>query len=73
MRTAAADLGVAPSHLSRLERGEKGGSSALAHRAAAYYGIDAAQLDPPAVPADITRILQAHPEALDELRARYGD
>jgi transcriptional regulator with XRE-family HTH domain len=72
LRSAATDLGIAPSHLSRLERGQKGASSEVAKRAADYYGVDPADLAPQALPADVLRILSDHPEAIEELRARYG-
>jgi transcriptional regulator with XRE-family HTH domain len=72
LRSAATDLGIAPSHLSRLERGQKGASSEVARRAADYYGVDPAEIGPQELPADVLRILTAHPEAIEELRARYG-
>ncbi len=75
LRQAASNLGVAPSHLSRLERGEKSPSSELRQRAAAYYGVnpDLVGLSQGAVPDDIVLILRTHPEILDELRRRFGD
>ena len=74
LREAAHDLGVAPSHLSRLERGYKSPSSALRDRAANYYGIapDVVSLADGVVPEDIKNILMQHPELLSELRERYG-
>jgi transcriptional regulator with XRE-family HTH domain len=74
LRTAAGELGVAPSHLSRLERGEKTASPQLARRAAEYYGIEADTVDlaEGRVPPDIVAILRTHPEVLDRLRAEYG-
>lgn len=75
LRTAAADIGVAPSQLSRLERGQRGLGAEMSEKLSTYYGVPAeiislAQGD---VPADILGILQAHPEALDRLRELYPD
>ncbi len=74
LRKAAAELGVAPSHLSRLERGEKSPSEALSLRAAGYYGVDTdlVVLAQGNLPKDVLEILSAHPELLDELRGRFG-
>jgi transcriptional regulator with XRE-family HTH domain len=74
LREAAHQLGVAPSHLSRLERGHKSPSSALRDRAANYYGIapDVVALADGVIPEDIKHILMHHPELLTELRERYG-
>lgn len=74
LRSAAADIGVAPSQLSRLERGQRGLAPEMTERLSAYYGVPAdvlflAQGD---VPTDIVQILRAHPEAIDHLRRRYG-
>jgi transcriptional regulator with XRE-family HTH domain len=73
LRIAAAELGVAASHLSRLERGEKSPSGELRRRAAKYYGIteDLIALDEGRAPEDIIDILRAHPEVVDELRSRF--
>ena len=74
LRATAEDLGVAPSHLSRLERGEKAPSDELIQRAAKYYGIDddLVALASGRVPPDVVGILRDHPELLDELRHRYA-
>lgn len=74
LRQAANDLGVAPSHLSRLERGEKSPSSELTQRVAGYYGIeeDTVLLHDGKIPDDIVAIIQEHPEVLDELRQRFA-
>ena len=74
LRAAASDLGVAPSHLSRLERGQKSPSDELRRRAADYYGVDEdhVALDEGQVPDDIVQILRLHPEVLAELRTRFG-
>lgn len=72
LRSAAVELGIAPSHLSRLERGQKGASTEVVRKAADYYGINPADLAPPELPADVVRILLDHPEVVEELRSRYG-
>jgi transcriptional regulator with XRE-family HTH domain len=74
LRSAAADIGVAPSQLSRIERGQRTLAEGMPERLASYYGVPAeiialAQGD---VPEDVVRILQRHPEELDRLRASYG-
>ncbi len=73
LRAAAEDLGVAASHLSRWERGERSPSPELRERAARYYGVDDAtiSLNMGLVPSDIVRILRENPEVLAELRRRY--
>lgn len=73
LRGAAAVLGVAPSHLSRLERGEKSPSDELRRRAARYYGVneDVITLEEGRAPDDIVEILRRHPDVLDELRYRF--
>ncbi|HXN62940.1 MAG TPA: helix-turn-helix transcriptional regulator [Acidimicrobiales bacterium] len=73
LRQAASELGVAASHLSRLERGEKSPSEALSEKVAGYYGVDGdlIQLNDGRVPADILEILRTHPELLAELRQRH--
>lgn len=75
LRSAAQGIGVAPSHLSRLERGEKSASDELRQRAAKYYGVDAdaVALEEGRPPADVIEILRRHPEVLDELRRRFKD
>ncbi|WP_370107489.1 helix-turn-helix domain-containing protein [Nocardioides sp.] len=75
LRSAAADIGVAPSQLSRLERGQRGLAPEVSERLSTYYGVstDVIALAQGEVPADVIRILQAHPEAITELRHRYED
>ena len=75
LRAAAGDLGVAASHLSRLERGEKSPSDDLIRRAAQYYGLDndLVTLESGRVPPDIIDILRSRPELMGELRAKYGE
>ncbi|WP_122263706.1 helix-turn-helix domain-containing protein [Ornithinimicrobium cerasi] len=74
LRSAAADIGVAPSQLSRVERGQRGLGPELSERLSAYYGVsaDVMTLAQGGVPVDIIRILKEHPEELDRLRRRYG-
>lgn len=74
LRSAAADLGVNPSYLSRVETGERPPSASLRERAEGVYGIDAdtLALSSGVVPGDVLDIIRQHPEVLDELRARYG-
>jgi HTH-type transcriptional regulator, competence development regulator len=74
LRGAAEDLGVDPSYLSKVERGQKPLPESLRRRVTDYYEADDEQLlvANGGVPADIARILAEHPEALGELRRRYG-
>lgn len=74
MRSAAADIGIAPSQLSRLERGQRGLASDLSERLSDYYGVAAEviALDQGEVPDDVVRILQNHPEEMNRLRQLYG-
>lgn len=73
LRQAARALDVNPAHLSRVERGEKPASQAMLARAAQYYAIpqELLALSRGQVPEDIVRLLQTHPELVDELRSRY--
>ena len=70
LRSAAADLGVAPSHLSRIENGEKGPSVDVQRKATSYYGLnaDVLTLASGAAPDDIVQILQDNPDLLRTLR-----
>jgi transcriptional regulator with XRE-family HTH domain len=74
LREAADGLDIDPSHLSRLERGEKKPSPELRDRVAHYYRIDVDELRlaDGGVPDDVVEILRAHPEAIDRLRSEYG-
>lgn len=74
LRSAAADIGVAPSQLSRLERGQRGIAPEISERLSSYYGVpkDLICLAQGDVPPDIVQILLAHPESIDDLRRRYG-
>ena len=75
LRAAAQDLGVAASHLSRLERGQRTAGGELVDRIGRYYGLtpDELLLLGERVPADIAAILLAHPEELSRLRSTYVD
>lgn len=75
LRTAAADIGLAPSQLSRLERGQRGLGSDVSERIANYYGVSAEviALANGEVPADVVRILQERPELIEQLRSDYAD
>lgn len=74
LRSAAADIGVAPSQLSRLERGQRGIAPEMSQKLSSYYGVptDLICLAQGDVPIDIVEILRSHPESLDDLRQRYG-
>ncbi len=74
LRTTAADLGLAPSYLSRLERGERGCTEELSQRLADYYGVshELIELAEGRVPDDVVAILAEHPEELIRLRKLYG-
>lgn len=74
VRSVASDLGLTPSYVSRLERGERTLGESLGNRFAAYYGVSAEDLNltEGRLPSDIVRILQGHPELLHELRMRFG-
>jgi transcriptional regulator with XRE-family HTH domain len=74
LRAAARQLGVDPSYLSRLERGEKTPSPDLQQRAARYYDVpsEVLGLAEGRVPSDIVEILRDHPELLEKIRAEYG-
>jgi transcriptional regulator with XRE-family HTH domain len=75
LRSAAADIGVAPSQLSRLERGQRGLGADVSERIAHYYGVPAevVALSSGDVPDDVVRILQTHPELIERLRAEYAE
>jgi transcriptional regulator with XRE-family HTH domain len=73
LRAAAGRLDVDPSYLSRLERGKKPPSAQFLARAATLYSIpeEMLALAEGSLPPDIVRIVQVHPELIDELRTRY--
>ncbi len=74
LRSAARDLGVNPSYLSRVERGEKGASPQMLRKAAVYYDVDeeTLALAEGKLPTDVVEILRTHPELIDRLRDEYG-
>jgi transcriptional regulator with XRE-family HTH domain len=74
LRTAAKDLGVDPSYLSRVESGARSVSEGFEARVSNYYGLDRDLLDLAAgrAPADIIDILRRNPDLLAELRRAYG-
>ncbi len=74
LRLAAEEMGLAASHLSRLERGERGCTPQVRDRLAAYYGVpaDVLTLAEGGLPSDVVEILRAHPEEIQRLRNSYG-
>ena len=75
LRSAASEIGVAPSQLSRMERGERAIGESTAKRLADFYNVPAEiiELSNGHVPADIVRILQSHPAEIDRLREVYRE
>ncbi|MBL0886205.1 helix-turn-helix domain-containing protein [Myceligenerans indicum] len=75
LRTAAADIGIAPSQLSRLERGERGLAVEISERLATYYGVpsEVISLSRGELPEDIVRILQDNPELISRIREEFRD
>lgn len=73
LRRTAEDLGIAPSSLSRLERGERGCAAELGQRIARYYGVEPELLNlaEGRVPPDIVDILRRHPDLIEDIRSRY--
>ncbi len=73
LRSAANDLGLAPSYLSRLERGQRRPTPEVAERLANYYDVSSERiaLAEGRVPDDVLTILQQHPQELDRLRRLY--
>ncbi|MFJ3084906.1 helix-turn-helix domain-containing protein [Streptomyces sp. NPDC086838] len=73
LRSTAEDLGLAPSHLSRLERGERSYTADVGERLAHYYGVDSESLDLAlgVVPPDVVEILQNNPHEIERLRNKY--
>lgn len=74
LRSAAAEIGIAPSQLSRLERGQRGLAHDVTERLSAYYGVpaDVIAITNGEIPADVIHILREHPEEMARLRAQYG-
>lgn len=73
LRTAASELGVAPSQLSRMERGERPVGKEAAKRLAGYYNVPAEiiVLANGQIPTDILAILREHPDEIQRLREKY--
>jgi transcriptional regulator with XRE-family HTH domain len=74
LRSAAKDLGVAPSLLSRIERGERMATPEFQERAAHYYDVepDVVQLAAGRIPDDIVEILRRNPGLIERLRREHG-
>ena len=74
LRSAARDLGVDPSHLARVESGEKALSASLGDRLSDYYDVnpDHVYIAAGRIPPDIVGILLQHPEEFEAMRKRYG-
>lgn len=74
LRSAAADIGIAPSQLSRLERGERTAGDELAQKISEYYHVSAEviNLSQGLLPDDVVQILRAHPEEILRLREKYS-
>ncbi|WP_372494301.1 helix-turn-helix domain-containing protein [Microbacterium enclense] len=74
LRSAAAELGIAPSQLSRIERGERSIGDAAAKRLSDYYAVPTEVIDllRGQLPSDVVAILQQHPEEIVVLREKYG-
>lgn len=74
LRSAAAEIGIAPSQLSRMERGQRPVADAVAAKLTDYYQVSAEVLDLArgVTPSDILEILSRHPEEILRLRATYG-
>ena len=74
LRSVASELGVAPSQLSRMERGERSVGEVATQRLSDYYDVPAEVIDIATgrVPADVVAILLAHPDELAKLRKKYG-
>lgn len=73
LRFAATELGVAPSQLSRMERGERPVGEEAAQRLARYYSVPIEDIvvAQGRLPEDIIQILQSNPAEISFLRAKY--
>lgn len=74
LRAAATEIGVAPSQLSRMERGERAVGEAVVQRLSEYYRVppEVIALSQGQLPEDIVAILRSHPEEIARLRELYG-
>lgn len=75
LRSVASDIGITPSNLSRMERGERPINEEVSQRIADYYGVSETlvTIATGRVPKDILKILQDHPEVIDQIRKRFGE
>ena len=75
LRSAASELGLAPSQLSRIERGERPVGEDTAQRLSDYYQIPAEVINiaQGQIPADVIEILRSHPDEISRLRERYSE
>lgn len=73
LRFAATELGVAPSQLSRMERGERPVGEEAAQRLARYYSVPLEDIvvAQGQLPDDVIHILQSHPAEIARLREKY--
>ena len=73
LRGTAEALGVAPSYLSRVERGERPITEQMRPRLARYYNVeeDLIALASGEVPGDVLEILRDHPELIARIRQEY--
>jgi len=74
LRSAARNLGVDPSFLSRVESGDRRPSDDLQRQIGDYYGIDGDEISLAVgdVPTDVLEILRRNPSLIEQLRAEYG-
>jgi transcriptional regulator with XRE-family HTH domain len=75
LRSAASEIGVAPSQLSRMERGERAVGEEAAKRLSHYYNVPAEviSLSQGQIPEDIVAILREHPDEMARLREKYDN
>lgn len=73
VRQTAKQVGVDPSYLSRVERGEKPITREFGLRLARHYELepDEIGLALGEVPTDVVEILREHPEVISEIRQRF--
>jgi transcriptional regulator with XRE-family HTH domain len=73
LRSAAQEIGVAPSQLSRMERGERTVGEVTVRRLSDYYNVPAEviSLAQGQIPLDIIEILRKHPAEMARLRQMY--
>ncbi len=75
LKTAAPELGLSPSYLSKIENGKLVPPPETAERLAAYYETSVEDINALAgrLPEDIVAILQGHPEeVIRYLRERFS-